>query len=54
MKRQITIALVVLILIGATLWSQEPDWKYKPVAQPDADGWVIMGRKGTHHWQDYM
>ena len=27
---------------------------YKPVDQPDADGRVIRGREGTHHWQDFM
>lgn len=26
----------------------------KPVIQPDADGKIIKGREGTHHWQKYM
>ena len=28
--------------------------QYKPVDQPDADGRIIRGREGTHHWQPYM
>ena len=27
---------------------------YKPIDQPDADGRIIRGREGTHHWQPYM
>jgi alpha-L-fucosidase len=27
---------------------------YKPTDQPDADGRIIKGREGTHHWQPYM
>ncbi|HBC31674.1 MAG TPA: hypothetical protein DC024_10590 [Clostridiales bacterium] len=26
----------------------------QPVEQPDADGRVIIGRAGTHHWRPYM
>lgn len=28
--------------------------EYHPVDQPDADGRIIRGRDGTHHWQSYM
>jgi alpha-L-fucosidase len=29
-------------------------WAQEPVPQPDADGRVVTGRRGTHHWQPYM
>lgn len=45
-------ALGVLGMLSLSISAQEPI--YKPAVQPDADGKVVKGRDGTHHWQPYM
>lgn len=44
--------LGALCVLSMSVKAQEPI--YKPAVQPDADGRVIKGRDGTHHWQPYM
>ncbi len=41
---------IIFILSLQTVIAQE----YIPTNQPDADGKIIKGREGTHHWQPYM
>lgn len=42
------------ILIFLNLVNAQEINKYHPIDQPDADGRIIRGREGTHHWQNYM
>ncbi len=51
MKKLFLITLVLFLDIS--LYAQSRT-EFKPVDQPDADGRVIRGREGTHHWQPYM
>lgn len=44
--------LGALCVLSMSVKAQEPI--YKPAVQPDADGKIIKGRDGTHHWQPYM
>ena len=52
MKR-ISLIVTIFFLLNISLQAQE-NQVYKPVDQPDADGRIIKGREGTHHWQPYM
>ncbi len=51
--KQILVILNILFLFSLSVNSQQRQI-YKPVDQPDADGRIIRGREGTHHWQPYM
>ncbi len=51
MKKRALVIHLLLILSFSLLAQQR---NYKPVNQPDADGRIIRGRDGTHHWQPYM
>ena len=51
MKKNL-LTIFVLLLICLSVQAQKRE--YKPVDQPDADGKIIKGREGTHHWQPYM
>lgn len=42
------------ILIMLNIINAQEINKYHPIDQPDADGRIIKGRDGTHHWQTYM
>jgi alpha-L-fucosidase len=42
-----------LFFLNISLQAQKSQM-YKPVDQVDADGKIIKGRSGTHHWQPYM
>ncbi|MFC2090254.1 alpha-L-fucosidase [Bacteroidota bacterium] len=46
--------IILLSAILSTMSFGQSDWPYAPVDQPDADGRIITGRAGTHHWQKYM
>jgi alpha-L-fucosidase len=49
------IAGMIYILFSFTILLQAQQKNlYKPVDQPDADGRIIKGREGTHHWQSHM
>ena len=43
----------IFILLCTSAFAQH-EWPHKPADQPDADGKIIKGRAGTHHWQPYM
>ena len=51
--KKIVLIINVLLLFCLSINAQEKHI-YKPVDQPDADGRIIRGRDGTHHWQTYM
>ena len=51
MMKKVIFVLLILSIPGTCLLSQQV---YKPVDQVDADGRIIRGRDGTHHWQPYM
>lgn len=43
----------ILLVRGIFVYAQKTE-VYQPVDQIDADGKIIKGRSGTHHWQPYM
>jgi len=51
--KQVILIISALFLLNIPILAQQTI-QYKPVDQPDADGRIIRGRDGTHHWQPYM
>ena len=51
--KQTILLIYVFLLFSFSVLAQQRN-SYKPVDQPDADGRIIKGRDGTHHWQPYM
>ncbi len=53
MMKKIVLIISVFLLFSLSIDAQQQQI-YKPVDQPDADGRIIRGRDGTHHWRPYM
>ena len=51
--KKVIVFVNVFLLINISIFAQQRQI-YKPNDQPDADGRIIKGREGTHHWQPYM
>lgn len=51
--KKIILIINIFFLLSVPIVAQQKS-NYHPVDQPDADGRIIKGRDGTHHWQPYM
>jgi alpha-L-fucosidase len=51
--KQLLLFIAILLLVNVSFDAQQVT-QFHPVDQPDADGRIIRGRDGTHHWQPYM
>jgi len=51
--KKIILIINIFFLLSVPIVAQQKSI-YHPVDQPDADGRIIRGRDGTHHWQPYM